>query len=867
MAANFSLGEAVLGTSVDLSGLDRGLGQAEGKTKGWTSGVGSILGTGLGVTLGNLATGGAMMAVDAIGKVTGAVTNLAGQMVTANASFEQYEVQFTVLLGSADKAKQRMQELAEFGVKTPFELPQVVEADRILQAFGFHAEDAKDKFGYAGKEILRIAGDVASGTGANFQDMSTLLGRFASGATGEAIMRMSELGITTKKELEAAGLAFDSAGSLIVGSSKSMDDWNKEVAKAQEALPGLSQELEIAQMRLGEMQATGKTSASTLLAQQYKVADLENAIQKANETINSSFTGSEGKSLEDATQIVLDLMNKKYGGMMDKQSQTFEGMLSNVKDWIGATTRELGKPIFEKAKEGLGKLLEFLSKPAIKDAITSIGTLLADKVGKAIEFLMPIANNLTGVLSDVFAEIKSGAPILDIVSDAAKGFLIALFGPGAEETVQKGFNIFWSIFDTFRGFFDFTRGGGLLGLFAGDLIDANTIESAKATVGQVFTEIGEVISGVWPTIQKAFGEIMTALAPLKEMLFGNSIEFWSLKDAIAGAAEWIIIWLVPAIQVGADWIAKTLIPAVISIVDWLQVNIPIAVQTAVTFWNTQLIPALQTAWVWFSLNILPVIISIATWMGINIPLAVQTISTFITGQLIPALTTMWSFVSMNIIPLFVAVANVIGAVLGFAIRELVAYWTGYLLPALHAVWTFFSGSILPLFMAVGHVIDAVVGFAVRNLIGLWNQLMEVIRPVITMIGTELSPVFEQLRNTIDIMLGPALETIKGFFSSASNSVGGLRDTIQDVINFLNNLADIINNLPVIQSPSSSYSGSAYGASAFSTAYAGGAGGLSPAFAGVGGNTFSIGNVYVTLERGDQSPEAFVDQLTRAVGVK
>ena len=58
-----------------------------------------------------------------------------------------------------------MAELAQFGRETPFDLPEVVQADIILQGFGLHAQDAAEKFGFSGEQIRRIAGDVASGTG------------------------------------------------------------------------------------------------------------------------------------------------------------------------------------------------------------------------------------------------------------------------------------------------------------------------------------------------------------------------------------------------------------------------------------------------------------------------------------------------------------------------------------------------------------------------------------------------------------------------------------------------------------------------------------------------------------------------------
>lgn len=780
MAANFSLGEAVLGTSVDLSGLDRGLGQAEHKTKGWTSGVGSILGTGLGVTLGNLATGGAMMAVNVLSDIAHSVTNLAGAMVTANAEFEQYETQFGVLLGSAEAAQERIQELSQFAIKTPFELPQVIQASKVLQSFGGDILATGDN--------LTLAGDMAAASGQPFDALALHFGRMYDAMMGgrpfgESAMRMQELG-------------------LLTGDTRA---------------------------KLEEMQKAGVSGA-------------------------------------EVWSFFADTMKNKVGGMMDKQSVTFEGMISNVKDWASATMRELGRPIFDKAKEGLQKVLTFISSPAVMNTVTAIGTLLADKLGGAMEKIGPLFEKGLNWITNFLQGMTSGtSPIINFamqVQDAIGG-LFNLFAKG-----------------------DFT---GAFGRAVGVQEDS-PIVAVLFTIRQVFVEVGEVASAVWPVLQEAFAQILPGFQTLFDKIYGGNDYFWNFKDAVAGAAEWIITWLVPAIQVVAGWIANTLIPAVIQIVDWLQVNVPIAVQTLVNFWNTQLLPALQMAWIWFAINILPAVIQFAMWLQNNIPVAIAAVSGFVTGQLIPALTQIWNFISVNIIPLLVALGGVLVAVVGLAIRNMADYWNNVLMPALRNIWSFIQTSVLPLFNAVGNVINAVVGFAVRNLVALFGQMMDVIRPIITTIQTELSPVFEFLAEAAETVLGPALENVQGFLGGMKNSFTGITDAIQRVISFLNDLANQINNLPGIPGSMEQHSPSDWERALYGIADAmravdeanpdmsfnggslgplgrRGTAGMQLALAGAGGSTFAIDRLYVTLERGDQTPEAFVDKLTTAVGVK
>jgi hypothetical protein len=251
-----------------------------------------------------------------IGKAIEGVTSSFGAlkdgMIGGNAAFEDYNARFTTLLDSSSGAKERLADLAEFGAKTPFELPQVVDADIVLQGFGLHSEEAAKKFGFSGEQIRTIAGDVASGTGTDFKEMSLLIGKFSAGATGEAISRMMELGITNREELAKMGLEFSKSGELL-------------------------------------------------------------------------------SPLPESMNTVLALMKDKYGGLMDTQSSTFGGMMSNLQDWVGGTLREIGQPIFELLKDKLGVVLAFINSDEVKATIKTFTAMLTTGIGAAIDWIGNVA--------------------------------------------------------------------------------------------------------------------------------------------------------------------------------------------------------------------------------------------------------------------------------------------------------------------------------------------------------------------------------------------------------------------------------------------------------------------------------------------
>lgn len=305
---------------------------------------------GLGKTLGGVGAVAGGTAVAGIAAAAAAVGVLAASSVASNAEFEQFETRMTTLLHSANEAQTRMAELAEFGKNTPFDLPGVVEADTVLQGFGLHSAEAAQQFGYSGAQIRTIAGDVASGAGVAFKNMTVLLGRFSKGATGEAMSRFEELGITSRAELAKMGLAFSKSGELL-------------------------------------------------------------------------------SPLPQAMNTVLGLMKEKFGGLMDAQSQTFNGMLSNLRDWASQTTREMGRPFFDAAKAGLRGLLDYLNSPAVTGEIQSLSRGISDFVTGMVDGRRVVGDTLRDIglaanVSELIAPLKEGLSTLLTTLNGGRAFVV-----------------------------------------------------------------------------------------------------------------------------------------------------------------------------------------------------------------------------------------------------------------------------------------------------------------------------------------------------------------------------------------------------------------------------------------------------------
>lgn len=545
-----------------INGEDNGATSVLGNVSGAVDGLGGVLQNAAGFALGGLLTQG-------INAVTDSMGNLFEGMVGGNAAFEQYQVQFAVLLGSTEAAQTRMAELAAFGAQTPFELPGVVEADRILQGFGLHSAEAAESFGFSGEQIRTIAGDVASGTGSSFQEMATLLGKFSSGATGEAISRMQELGITTRSELADMGLEFSNSGQLL-------------------------------------------------------------------------------SPLPDAMNTVLGVMQGKYGGMMEAQSTTFTGMMSNLEDWKAGTLRSLGEPIFEVLKDKLGVVLGFLNSPEVMAAVSSFGQTLAAGVGVAVDWFntvgLPAVQAFVGWLTtEGVAQFQAFvAPITTTIVPALQTF--GNWFTGILPTLTGAVTSFVSWKDVLIAVGVVVASVVIPALVSIAAAAAPVLLAGAALVGGIALvrtaweqdwggiqgKVEAVVAYIGPLVNNAITGIQTWWAQNGEAILAKAQSVWtSIQTAVSTAITTVqttITTIVTAIQ--TFWAAhgNTILTTAQTIWTGITTAVSTAITTAQTTINT-IATAIQTFWATHGTTILTT--AQTAWTGIQT--AVETVTGIISA--------------------------------------------------------------------------------------------------------------------------------------------------------------------------------------------------------------------------------------------
>lgn len=166
---------------LDNAGFQRGLGEARSAVSGFSALVRPQM------MMVAASVAGAALAVKGVSTAFREARAAVGEA----ANRETMETAFVPLLGSANAARERMAELADFAAHTPFQLPGIAAASRTLESLTDGALSTGDG--------LRLVGDAASAQNTPIEEMAVTIGRLYSGLdsgrpVGEAMQRLQELG-------------------------------------------------------------------------------------------------------------------------------------------------------------------------------------------------------------------------------------------------------------------------------------------------------------------------------------------------------------------------------------------------------------------------------------------------------------------------------------------------------------------------------------------------------------------------------------------------------------------------------------------------------------------------------------------------
>ena len=207
------------------------------------SGLTGVMGK-LGGVIGTAGFAGALTAAAAGAVALGAGLAFIKDASGKAAGIESLTMQFETLLGSADAARQRMEEIKKFAASTPFEVANLSETSKLLQTLGGDM--------LATGAGLRMVGDAASIAGQPIQEVGLHIGRLFNAITsgtsaGESVARLQELGLMTGKvklEFEALAAAQKKGTKPVMDQTAAMTLLQGVFAKTEGAMERLSRTTE-----------------------------------------------------------------------------------------------------------------------------------------------------------------------------------------------------------------------------------------------------------------------------------------------------------------------------------------------------------------------------------------------------------------------------------------------------------------------------------------------------------------------------------------------------------------------------------------------------------------------------------------------
>lgn len=206
--------------------------------------------------------------------------NFVRQMTEVRGQFQQLEIAFSTILGSATEADALMQQLVTSAAKTPFDLTGIAESAKQLLAYGVSAEKVN--------ETLLMLGDIASGLSIPLGDLAYLYGTtIVQGRLfTQDLRQFTGRGVPLIQELaKQFGVAESAVGDLVT-------EGKVGLAEFQRAIEGVHADKFAGLMEKQSASLTGK------------LANLSDAVDIMMNNLGRASEGVIGKAIDKVSELV-----------------------------------------------------------------------------------------------------------------------------------------------------------------------------------------------------------------------------------------------------------------------------------------------------------------------------------------------------------------------------------------------------------------------------------------------------------------------------------------------------------------------------------------------------------------------------------
>lgn len=214
---------------------------------------------------------------------------------------------------------------------------------------------------YGGKKLW----DLLIGSNAEMEQYTTSLEVMLGSASKASAMieKMRDFAAKTPLTLENV----ISGGSLLMSYGVDKSNLIDTMTKLGDLASGNAEKMDRITLAYGQMLAKGKVTGEELMQMTEAGVPLQTALAES-----IGVTGEEFSKMVSKGEVGIDALNKaitglttgngKFAGMMEKQSQTMQGMLSTLQDNISEFFRKMGEGAFGEVKSALREASDLLAE-------------------------------------------------------------------------------------------------------------------------------------------------------------------------------------------------------------------------------------------------------------------------------------------------------------------------------------------------------------------------------------------------------------------------------------------------------------------------------------------------------------------------
>lgn len=333
----------------------------------------------------------------AIAATSTAITAASALGINYNMEMENYLADFTVMLGSTEKAVDHVEKLKTMAAKTPFEMTDLAQADKTLLAFGSDAEEVQGQ--------LQMLGDISLGNSQKLGTIATAFGRIQSNGRAS----LEEINMMIDQGFNPLNIIAETTG-------ETMQEVRDRVSKGAVSFEEIAAAMQVATSEGGQFYKGMEVASKTASGQISTLKDNVNAL--LGDMTKGLFDGLKNELLPRVTEAVEDI-HEAFN--TDGAGAAIDTAANILTEFIGEIAKKAPGAISDLLKTILPKLKQAGRTMILSLVEAMLGEDIAKKLGKVFDEVDDAFADLVSVIAGKSDEIASAIEgIINIILEIAE---------------------------------------------------------------------------------------------------------------------------------------------------------------------------------------------------------------------------------------------------------------------------------------------------------------------------------------------------------------------------------------------------------------------------------------------------------------